>query len=99
MSCGYEMTELAPGEGQYVDVKDRHVLQILQFIFQTEEGNFAHSIWEVRVHTEFTLQTDYCIVCRCLLSSFSRMHAPLFSEVAVLTTQSCQVTSRHCWPK
>ena len=57
MSCGYEMTELVPGERQYIDVKDKRVLQIMRFIFQTtEEGNFAHNIREVRVHAEFTLQ-------------------------------------------
>ena len=94
MSCGYEMTELVPGEWQYIDVKDKRVLQIMRFIFQTtEEGNFAHSIREVRVHSEFTLQNLITVlVAGACSAAFSRMPIPLFREVGVPTTLNCQVT-------
>ena len=49
IACGYELTEIAPGEGQYKDVKDERVKEILRLIFRTDqEGAFTSTIEQVR---------------------------------------------------
>ncbi len=50
IACGYEMTEIAPGESQYGDVKDERVKDILCYIFNTDQdGAFTSTIEKVRV--------------------------------------------------
>ena len=45
MSCGFELTQLRPGEEEYKSVKDPDVKEILQFILK--EG-FPNTIEQVR---------------------------------------------------
>ena len=49
MCCGYELTELVPGEQHYADImKEQKLQQILHFIFQrNQDGTFAHTIKNV----------------------------------------------------
>ncbi len=48
MACGYELTRLVPGEGEYRSVKDEVLKDVLRYIFnQDEEGRFTSSIKEV----------------------------------------------------
>ena len=47
MACGYELTDLVPGEHQLRDVKDQRVRHILEYIFQSQDGNFTATIEEV----------------------------------------------------
>ena len=46
MSCGYELTQLKPGEEEYKSVKDPDVKEILQFIFK---DGFPNTIEQVHV--------------------------------------------------
>ena len=50
MSCGYELTQLRPGEEENKSVKDPDVRAVLQYIFK--EG-FPHTIGQVKVDTIF----------------------------------------------
>ena len=46
MSCGYELTQLRPGEEEYKSVKDSDVKEILQFVFK---DGFPNTIEQVHV--------------------------------------------------
>ena len=44
MSCGYELTQLRPGEEEYKSIKDQDIREILQYIFK---DGFPNTIEQV----------------------------------------------------
>lgn len=47
MACGYELSQLVPGEVEYKAVQDRAVRDILELIFEREGGVFSSSLEQV----------------------------------------------------
>ena len=65
IACGYELTEIAPSEAQYREMKEEKIREILQFIFQTDrEGAFSSSIDQVRVQRS-KFQDPKCPLSYC----------------------------------
>ena len=47
MSTGREINTLTPSDRDYKNVSDRHVREVLKFIFTQEDDEFIHGIDEV----------------------------------------------------
>ena len=64
MSCGYELTQLRPGEDDYKNVKDLDVKGILQYIFKED---FSNTIEQVKL----ILATKNSTICDCVMTFYS----------------------------